>query len=72
MSHDHAHASSNQLHDSSHSNGRKLAERWVSEAAYFIWEKEGHPHGHALDHWLRAEHDIRRLVDAGKLREPVR
>ncbi len=23
--------------------------------AYHIWEEEGHPQGHDLDHWLRAE-----------------
>jgi hypothetical protein len=72
MNHDHAQSQSNQVPDSSQSNGRKLAERWVSEAAYYIWEKSGHPHGHALDHWLHAEHEVRRLVEAGKLREQVR
>jgi hypothetical protein len=46
-----------------------LSERWVKEAAYFIWEKEGHRHGHDLDHWLRAEKEVRRLVNAGKIRE---
>jgi Protein of unknown function (DUF2934) len=44
----------------------------IAEAAYYIWEKEGHPHGRDLDHWLRAEHNVRRLVDAGKTREPAR
>jgi hypothetical protein len=23
--------------------------------AYSIWEKEGYPHGHHLEHWLKAE-----------------
>ena len=36
----------------------KVAEGWVKEAAYYIWEKEGHVHGHDLDHWLRAEKDV--------------
>ena len=44
----------------------------IAVAAYYIWEKEGHPHGRELDHWLRAEHNVRRLVDAGKTREPAR
>jgi len=44
----------------------------IAVAAYYIWEKEGHPHGRDLDHWLRAEHNIRRLVDAAKTREPAR
>jgi hypothetical protein len=52
-----------------HSPRGQVAERWVKEAAYFIWEKEGHGHGHDLDHWLRAEKEVRRLVDAGKIRE---
>jgi hypothetical protein len=47
-------------------------EREIAEAAYYIWEKEGHPHGRELDHWLSAEHNVRRLVDAGKTREPAR
>ena len=44
----------------------------VALAAYYIWEKAGRPHGHALDHWLSAEHNSRRLVDADKTREPAR
>ena len=34
-----------------HSRG-SIAERWVKEAAFYIWEKEGRSHGHDLDHWL--------------------
>ena len=45
---------------------RRVAERWVREAAYLIWEKEGRVNGHAMDHWLRAESDVRRLVDIGR------
>ncbi len=26
----------------------------VRETAYFIWEREGRPDGHALEHWERA------------------
>ncbi|MBV8488131.1 MAG: DUF2934 domain-containing protein [Planctomycetaceae bacterium] len=47
---------------------RRVADRWVKEAAYFIWEKNGRVHGRDLDCWLRAENDVRRLVDAGKIR----
>ena len=72
MSQDQAQPTSTPITESSPSNGHKLNERWVSEAAYFIWEKEGHPHGRDLDHWLRAEHEVRRLVDAGTLRMPIR
>ncbi|MGC8640689.1 MAG: DUF2934 domain-containing protein [Isosphaeraceae bacterium] len=46
-----------------------IAEPSVKEAAYFIWEKEGRPLGHELDHWLRAEKEVRRLVDTGKIRK---
>jgi hypothetical protein len=44
------------------------------ERAYAIWEREGRPHGRALDHWLQAEAELaaaatsrrrrRRTVDA--------
>ncbi|MGZ5943234.1 MAG: DUF2934 domain-containing protein [Isosphaeraceae bacterium] len=44
----------------------------MAVAAYYIWEKEGYPHGRDLDHWLHAEHNVRRLVDAGKTRKPAR
>ncbi len=44
-------------------------EGYVKEAAYYIWEKEGRPHGRDLDHWLRAEHEIRRLVNVGAIRD---
>ena len=30
----------------------QIAERWVEEAAYYIWEKEGRPRGRDLDFWL--------------------
>jgi hypothetical protein len=31
----------------------------ISALAYELWEKEGHPEGQALDHWLRAESQLR-------------
>ena len=30
----------------------------ISDRAYHIWESEGCPDGHALEHWLRAEREI--------------
>jgi hypothetical protein len=30
----------------------------TAEHAYYIWEKEGRPHGRAFDHWLRAEAEL--------------
>ncbi len=40
----------------------------VAKAAYYIWEKEGRPSGRELDHWLRAEKQVRKLVNAGAIR----
>jgi hypothetical protein len=72
MSQDQAQSSSTRIIDSSPTNGRKMTDRWVSEAAYYIWEREGHQHGRDLDHWLRAEVEVRHLVNAGVHRKPVR
>jgi hypothetical protein len=41
----------------------------VRTTAYYIWEREGRPAGRALDHWLRAENEVRRLRDAGPIRD---
>ena len=30
-------------------------ENEVSLIAYQIWEQDGHPGGHALEHWFKAE-----------------
>jgi hypothetical protein len=30
----------------------------IRERAYALWEQEGKPNGHDLDHWLRAETEI--------------
>jgi CHAD domain-containing protein len=30
-------------------------EQEVQLIAYHIWEEQGHPHGHDLEHWLKAE-----------------
>jgi hypothetical protein len=32
----------------------EYTEQVIREAAYFIWEREGHPDGCARDHWERA------------------
>jgi hypothetical protein len=29
-------------------------EKALRETAYFIWEREGRPHGQAIEHWHRA------------------
>ena len=72
MSQDQAQPTPRKIVQSPPATRRELDQRWSSEAAYFIWEKEGHPHGRDLDHRLRAEYEGRRLIDAGKLRMPVR
>ncbi len=30
----------------------------VHERAFGLWEAAGRPHGHDLDHWLQAEHEV--------------
>ena len=30
-------------------------EQEVQLIAYHIWEEQGHPHGHDVEHWLKAE-----------------
>ena len=36
----------------------QLDEREIASRSYFIWEREGKPHGKDLDHWLRAKLEI--------------
>ena len=33
---------------------QNTSERWRQVAAYYIWEKEGYPHGRDLEHWYQA------------------
>lgn len=33
-------------------------EQSIRQRAYAIWEQQGRPAGHSLDHWLRAEVEI--------------
>ncbi|HUN40007.1 MAG TPA: DUF2934 domain-containing protein [Acetobacteraceae bacterium] len=35
-------------------------EQWLRDRAYYIWEREGRPHGRALNHWLQAIRDTTR------------
>jgi len=30
-------------------------EQEVQLIAYHMWEEQGHPHGHDVEHWLKAE-----------------
>ena len=39
----------------------QISEQHVRECAYYIWEKEGRIHGHAVAHWMRAEAELRSL-----------
>jgi Protein of unknown function (DUF2934) len=34
----------------------------IRELAYRIWEEEGYPHGHEVQHWLKAESVCRRKI----------
>lgn len=45
----------------------------ISERAAELWEAEGRPKGRALDHWLKAEREVRADVETaiGGLRVPM-
>ena len=50
-------------------------EQAIRERAYGIWERQGCPQGHSLDHWLEAETDIENdealgIRHEGKLEAP--
>lgn len=34
-------------------------EQAIRERAYAIWEQQGCPEGHSIDHWLQAETEIK-------------
>lgn len=46
----------------------------IRERARELWEAEGRPAGRALDHWLRAEREVRGDAETalGGLRAPMR
>ena len=56
--------------------GPAREETRTRERAYATWEREGRPHGRALDHWLQAEAELtaekkgRRRADAGRRATP--
>ncbi|WP_417450942.1 DUF2934 domain-containing protein [Kordiimonas sp.] len=33
----------------------------IAQRSFLIWEQEGRPTGHALDHWLQAERELAEL-----------
>ena len=37
----------------------QVSDSAVRERSYFIWLAEGKPHGHDLDHWLRAQAEFK-------------
>ena len=43
--------------------GPEPDEHRVRLRAYEIWEREGKPHGRALDHWLRARWELKFAPD---------
>jgi flagellar biosynthesis regulator FlaF len=44
---------------------RGQQQRLIQERAYQIWEEEGRPNGRSLDHWTKAEQELRhKLGDA--------
>jgi hypothetical protein len=44
---------------SSPSSTSHLSQEDISFAAYCLWEQDGRPDGHDLDHWYRAENLLR-------------
>jgi len=30
----------------------------IEKRSYMIWERQGRPHGHDLEHWLQAEQEL--------------
>lgn len=38
---------------------RKPTQEEISRRAHDIWEQSGRPEGRALEHWLRAEQELR-------------
>jgi hypothetical protein len=45
----------------------------INERAHALWEAEGRPAGRSLEHWLKAEREVRADTEtaAGGLRVPV-
>ncbi len=35
---------------------------YVREAAYYIWEQEGRPHGMDFEHWVKAKAELGRAA----------
>ena len=56
-------------------NERDQRDQEIRERAYEIWEHEGRPDGHSLDHWLKAETEVENeealgIRHEGKLEPP--
>lgn len=43
----------------------------IKERAYQLWEREGRPHGKDLEHWRRAEQEVKSQADQGILQRSV-
>jgi hypothetical protein len=44
----------------------------IAVCAYLIWEHEGRPEGHAMQHWLQAETQLIAAHHHEQLLKPVR
>jgi len=42
----------------------------IAHLAHTYWEAEGRPEGRDLEHWLRAEADVRALLESGGAGDP--
>ncbi|MGD0949006.1 MAG: DUF2934 domain-containing protein [Candidatus Binatia bacterium] len=45
----------------------EFPDEWRRVAAYYIWQKEGCPHGRHVNHWNAAKAELKRLWKAGLL-----
>ncbi len=43
----------------------------ICRRAYEIWQREGRPEGKCLEHWQRAESEIRKPFRSGSIRVPA-
>lgn len=48
-----------------------ISDAAVAERAYGIWEQEGRPEGREIEHWLRAEAEMRATAKAGEAMRPA-
>ena len=48
----------------------EITQEEITRRAHDIWERSGRPEGEAIEHWLRAERELR--AERGGAAKPVR